>query len=223
MAGTKKSQAKKKSKKNERDTSNTTDKFPINSYVLLDYPESNYHKGPPKKLMAWKSGPFRVINFVGNDYTIIDILTDSERTVNVKRLSPFQYDEAYTSPKEVASANAAFLEVEKIIRHRGHVNMKKNLEFLVKWKGYSEDRNSWLPHKDMNWNSLYFDWCKDQLKEIEQNIQSNERRQYVWPADTEDANKKSTVALWKNIRNILLQDIQRFENDLKESVAVIIG
>ena len=67
--------------------------FPVNSYVLLGYPGSNLKKGPPNKLLTNWQGPYQVISSLGNNYTILDLATMKEDTVNVKRLKSFIVEE----------------------------------------------------------------------------------------------------------------------------------
>ena len=204
--------AEKKSKKSKSAKEKIAE-FPINSYVLLDYPKSNYHAGPERKILAWKSGPFRVVNFVGNDYTIVDLLTDTEKLVHISRLSPFYYDKAYTIPYDVASANKGYFEVEKIIKAEGHVDNKTRLSFLVRWKGFDESKDSYVPHKDLVWNSAYYNWCKDQLKVFEQTLNNIQQKTQDWQNLT-TAQIQIETKRYKKIHNILESDIKRFENDL---------
>ena len=67
--------------------------FPVNSYVLLGYPPTNLKKGPPNKLMMNWQGPYKVISYIGNNYTILSLATMKEETVNIKRLKQFIFDE----------------------------------------------------------------------------------------------------------------------------------
>ena len=67
--------------------------FPVNSYVMLGYPDSNLKKGPPNKLMMNWQGPFKVVSFLGNNYTILDLATMKEEHVHVKRLKAFLVEE----------------------------------------------------------------------------------------------------------------------------------
>ena len=203
--------------KSKKKKTSITDPYPIDSFVLLDYPESVYHKGPPAKLMGWKNGPFRVVEIVGSDITIVDILKDTQKTVHISRLSEFKYDEAYTSPYDVATANNKLLEVEKIIQSRnGHADQKKNLEFLVKWTGFSEDRNTWVPYKDMAWNILYYDWCKVELTKFQEYVTLMDGNRFVYPPEINSPEKKKELKKqWKKTITALSNDITRFENDFK--------
>jgi transposase InsO family protein len=111
--------------------------FPVNSYVLLGYPSSSLKKGPPNKLMTDWQGPYKVIKYIGNDYTILNLATMKEETVNVKRLKEFLSD-GDNDPQQVANqANQQFV-VESIISHTGNPNYRGKMKFKVKWLGYEE-------------------------------------------------------------------------------------
>jgi len=205
-----------KKSKNSKDSKQRIAEFPINSYVLLDYPKSKYHAGPERKILAWKSGPFRVVDFVGNDYTIVDLLTDTEKIVHISRLSPFYYDKAYTIPYDVANANKGYFEVEKIIKAEGHVDNKTKLSFLVRWKGFDESKDSYVSHKDLVWNSSYYNWCKDQLKIFEHTLYNIQHKTHDWQNLT-TAQIQNETKRYRKIHNILESDIKRFENDMNKT------
>ena len=118
--------------------------FAVDSYVLLEYPDN-----PPSRLHARKRGPYQVVKFHGNDYTLRDLVTHKELTVNITRLIPFEYDPLYTDPRQVAMAEQEEFEIESILAHRGNLNQKSSLEFRVRWLNYDESYDTWEP-----WSSL---------------------------------------------------------------------
>ena len=118
--------------------------FPINSYVLLEYPDS-----PPSRLHAKKRGPYQVIKFHKNDYTLRDLISHKELTVNITRLTPFVYDPLYTDPRKVAMAEQEEFDIDFILAHRGNLNLKSTLEFKVRWLDHDESHDSWEP-----WSAL---------------------------------------------------------------------
>jgi hypothetical protein len=109
--------------------------FPINSYVLLGYPGSNLKKGPPNKLLTNWQGPYQVISSLGNNYTILDLATMKEDTVNVKRLKAFIVEEG-EDPRQYANQATQRWDVERIISHTGNPNYRKKMKFMVKWIGW---------------------------------------------------------------------------------------
>ena len=118
--------------------------FPVDSYVLLDYPED-----PPTRLHAKKRGPFQVVKFHENEYTLRDLVTNKERIVHITRLSPFEYDPLYTDPLQVAVKEQEEFFIEAILAHRGNTNLLSTLEFRVRWLGFDESSDTWEPWKNV--------------------------------------------------------------------------
>jgi hypothetical protein len=118
--------------------------FPINSYVLLEYPDS-----PPSRLHAKKRGPYQVVKFHRNDYTLRDLVSHKELTVNISRLTPFIYDPLHTDPKAVAMAEQGEYYIDHVLAHRGNLNQKSTLEFKVRWLGFDKSKDSWEPWSEL--------------------------------------------------------------------------
>ena len=65
-------------------------------------------------------------------------------------LRPFFYDPLRVIPKDIAIANAREFYIDRIISHRGDINKKSSMEFLVRWFGYTEDDDSWEPFGNLS-------------------------------------------------------------------------
>jgi hypothetical protein len=118
--------------------------FPVNSYVLFEHPE-----GPPHKLKMIKSGPYQVINFTGSNYTIQDLVTGKNKDTHISNLSPFNYDPEHVDPMEIALKDQEEFYIDSILDHRGDKSRRKNMEFLVRWRGYGPEYDSWEPYSGL--------------------------------------------------------------------------
>ena len=84
--------------------------FPVNSFVLVEYPDTRMGRMPPTKLHPIKKGPFRVVKFVGAKYDLINLNNNqTEKGIHVTRLLPFDYDELRTIPSMKAMSNVKVL------------------------------------------------------------------------------------------------------------------
>jgi hypothetical protein len=131
------------------DVSKHIDEFEIGSYVLLDYNNDLKERGPPHKLMPFKKGPFRVVNMVGSRYTLLDLINNKHVDAHITQLTPFHYDSATMDPKTVAARDNQEYVVEQILKHRGDKKFKSTLQFLVRWKGYGPEYDTWEPWKNL--------------------------------------------------------------------------
>jgi transposase InsO family protein len=149
--------------------------FPIGSYVLLDYPDA-----PPTRLHPRKRGPFRVVRFNKNDYTLEDLVSHKELTVNITRLTPFEFDPEHTDPLKVAMVDHEEFFIERILAHRGNLNRKGTLEFLVRWRGYDPSSDSWEPWKNLRDTEQLHSYLEAKGLErlIPQKFQTNRRSQH---------------------------------------------
>lgn len=118
--------------------------FPINSYVLFTHPENDR-----SKLRMKKKGPYQVVNFVGSKYTLQDLLTGKIFDTHISNLSPFNFDPTRVEPKEVAMHDEQEFFIDHIVSHRGDRTRRKTMEFLVKWRGYADDANTWEPYASL--------------------------------------------------------------------------
>jgi hypothetical protein len=51
-------------------------------------------------------------------------------------------------PLEIVGQEEGHYEIEKILQERPTRN-RKSMQYLVKWKGYLDSENSWLPAKEL--------------------------------------------------------------------------
>ena len=115
--------------------------FEPNSLVLVQYPEGAMGPRPPSKLHTQWRGPLRVLANTGPHYKLLDMVDNKVETHHVKHLKPYHVD-AKVNPEPVTV-------VQSIICHIGDPKRKTGMDFLVRWEGYDDSHNLWLP-----WNSL---------------------------------------------------------------------
>ena len=105
-------------------TPNAISRFPPDSYVLVEYPDTGLGKKPPNKLMTALKGPYRVVENIGNNYRLLNLVNNKVEEAHVKRLQPFDFDPTHTDPRDVAYADVGFENVERILPHKGKFNRK---------------------------------------------------------------------------------------------------
>ena len=137
-------------------TNQNLTEFPIDSYVLVDYEDR-----PPSKLHTSRRGPLRVINFVGSIYTLLDLVTNKLQDYHVSRLHPFYFDEAHVDPVQVANKDQQMVVVESILDIRGNPRgPRKDISFLVHWRGHDTRDDSWVSYKDLRHNEILHDYLR---------------------------------------------------------------
>jgi hypothetical protein len=138
----------------------TYTKFPVNSYVCVMYPRNPLTgRRPPTKFKSFWRGPLKVVNFIGNEYTLEDLVTHKTEQRFVKDLKAFEYDPNHTDPAQVAKGDNNDWTVERVVQHKGQDRLKSTYEFEVKWEGVSEEYNLWLPWKQLHDNEAVIHYC----------------------------------------------------------------
>jgi len=117
--------------------------YAVGSHVLAEYP-----KRAPSKLHPQWRGPFVVEGVNGQQYTCVDVFTGKTHDFHVSRLKAFVGREG-VSVEELAMQDHDMYIVEAIVGHRGGERRGvKNLEFKLRWSGYEEADDSWVPWRD---------------------------------------------------------------------------
>jgi hypothetical protein len=136
--------------------------FAVNSFVLCEYPDSRMGSRPPTKLHASLKGPFKVIKVRdGKTYTLLNLVNNKEEIVDIHRLQPFRYDPHIHDPLAIAAKDYQEFGVERIIKHAGDIRRPSSLDFLVRWTGYDESEDLWLPWKELRTNVKLHDYLRD--------------------------------------------------------------
>jgi hypothetical protein len=133
----------------KRSSNKAITEFRHNSFVLVQYPNSAMGPRAPTKLHTHWKGPMRVISNIGAQYTLHDLVQNKNISVHVTRMKNFEHDPRRVDPLTIAAKDYEEFEIEKIIAHSGNPKRKSDMDFLVRWLGYDESEDSWLPWSEV--------------------------------------------------------------------------
>ena len=90
-----------------------------------------------------------------------DLIKNKEKTYHVTDIKQFYFDPLLTDPVDIARRDYLEFFVEEIIDHTGDFRKLKSLSFLVKWKGYSPEHNTWEPWESLRENEHLHLYLRD--------------------------------------------------------------
>jgi hypothetical protein len=130
-------------------------KIPKGNHVLFragDFVLASYPSNKPDKLAPRWRGPLLVVEKVKTNTFRVQHLNDTSRTelLHITRLKP--YNASYSDPSDVATMDDASDKIDFIVEHSppGPFPKKKSsLDFRVRWVGYDEEADLWLPYSEM--------------------------------------------------------------------------
>ena len=70
-------------------------------------------------------------------------MTGKEKDFHVSDMKPFVFDSAVTNPQDIARRDRMEFFIKKILNHRGTIQKRNDLKFLVWWVGYSDSGDTW--------------------------------------------------------------------------------
>jgi hypothetical protein len=76
-------------------------------------------------------------------------LGHKHRNTHVGNLITFNYDATRTDPKDIAMYDDNEFVVESILNHRGDRNRRTQMEFLVRWSGFTVEYDTWEPYGNL--------------------------------------------------------------------------
>lgn len=127
----------------------TKKKFKVGDWVLISTKHLNLRR-PTRKLAEKFAGPYQIERIVGDSGLAYQLRLPSSVKIhnvfNVTNLEEFKSrDSAPTEPLDHPFMPDVTYEVEKIVSHR--YNGRRRL-YYVKWKGYSDEENTWIKKSD---------------------------------------------------------------------------
>ena len=131
-----------------------------NSYVLVQYPDGPLGHRPTDKLKTNLKGPYRVISNVGAKYKLWNFVTNDTVEHHIKDLRPYEVDEQFLSPNAVALKDKGEFVVESIVAHSGKPTRKSDMDFLVRWEGYTAVDDQWLPWRQLRNNPKLHEYLR---------------------------------------------------------------
>ena len=103
----------------------------------------------------------RVISNKGAEYLLLDLVQNKQISVHISRLKRCEYDPRHVDPMAIAAKDYEEDEVEAILQHRGSPKRKSDMDFLVRWLGYDETEDLWLPWSALRNNTALHQYLRD--------------------------------------------------------------
>ena len=126
--------------------------------LILFNPKENPFSMRDSKLSPKFLGPYVVISQHKNDITCKHVTLNTRSVLHTSRVHPFfgTLDEA----KRISMVDKEEFIVEEILAHRGNIQRKTSLEFLVRWLGYELEDNTYEPWNNLKDNSILHDYLR---------------------------------------------------------------
>jgi hypothetical protein len=84
----------------------------------------------------------------------MDLVTFKTKTVHIKLLRPFVYDQSYTNPRLIANQDKQVFDIVKIHIHKGSTRKASSLTFLTEWADFPNPIDyTWEPWSNLRSNS----------------------------------------------------------------------
>jgi hypothetical protein len=129
--------------------------FEAGSFVLV-----HRREGLPSRLHTLWLGPMKVLENIGSEYRLLNLITMKEKLYHAQHMKPFIFNPHQTIPTDVARRDYLEYFVEEILEHTGNQNRFSTLQFLVKWSTYDDSHNSWEPYSNLRKTARLHDYLR---------------------------------------------------------------
>ena len=102
-----------------------------------------------RKLLPRFVGPFSITKVVGKHAYQLELPTHMRihSVMHVSLLKPYKAGQSQPPPKAMMVDGDEEFEVDSILLHRNAG--RRNLEFLIRWKGYDASFDTWEPQSNL--------------------------------------------------------------------------
>ena len=138
---------------------------------MASYPDGGLGKKPPSKFHPKWLGPFRVVNISdnGNRYSLQNFIDGKIKDYHITDLKLFYHTKDITDVELYESALRDHIHefpVEMVLEHRTinqgeHTRVRSSdLEFKIRWRGFSSRWDTWEPYKNVRLNEVVIEYMR---------------------------------------------------------------
>ena len=119
--------------------------FPNGSLVMIKCTNHIQPGAVAGKYEARYDGPYTILDKDTVGHLILKDATGAllKRHVPIDQCKP--HSKTHINKTRVNPDNGNIYEIQRVINHRGVANIPGKMEYLVKWKGYGPEENTWEP------------------------------------------------------------------------------
>ena len=115
--------------------------------LVLWNPKENVNSFRSSKLAPKLLGPYVVRNQLRNDVNCVHCQLQTPHVFHADRLTPFFGTDA--AAKKLGLLDKDEFIIDSIVTHRGSLNHRQQLHFLVRWFGYDASSDTWEPYSNL--------------------------------------------------------------------------